>query len=100
MTRSQRSIAFRLLPLLLLLTSLFACLAPQHPPPTATEDPYESMSASIAMGKPEDALQSYEKSLAARPQSNATRILHARLLMIAGKLAEAREEFNLVLASD
>jgi tetratricopeptide (TPR) repeat protein len=68
--------------------------------PASVVAPYESMSASLTMGKPEDALRSYEQSLAARPQSAATRVLHARLLMITGKLAEAREEFSLVIADD
>jgi len=83
-------------------STLFACIAPAHPPATTTtaEEPYESMSASIAMGNPDAALSSYEKALASKPQSNATRVLHGRLLMIAGKLDEAREEFNLVLAAD
>jgi tetratricopeptide (TPR) repeat protein len=87
------------------LSMLFACLAPSHgpskggeaPPP---EIPYESMSASIALGRPEDALRSYERALSAAPHSGATRVLHGRLLMIAGKLAESREEFNLVLAEE
>jgi len=62
--------------------------------------PYGSMSAAIAVGKPEEALEAYEKSLAAKPQAADTRILHARLLMVAGKLGEARVEFNLILADD
>jgi tetratricopeptide (TPR) repeat protein len=79
-------------------------MAPERSPAKSAQAdaavPYASMSASLTMGKPEDALHSYEQSLAARPQSAATRVLHARLLMIAGKLTEAREEFNLVIADD
>lgn len=81
-----------------------ACLAPSHAPtksPSANgEVPYESMSAAIAGGRPHDALESYESALTAKPQSSATRILHARLLMISGRLADAREEFDLVLAAE
>ena len=88
--------------LALFVSTLLACIAPAHPPVAAstTDEPYESMSASIAMGNPDAALSIYEKALASKPQSNATRILHGRLLMIAGKLDAAREEFNLVLATD
>jgi tetratricopeptide (TPR) repeat protein len=89
---------------LIAFSTLSACMAPERSPaksaPAAADAPYESMSASLTMGKPEDALHSYEESLAARPQSAVTRVLHARLLMIAGKLAEAREEFNLVIADN
>lgn len=81
-----------------------SCLAPAHAPakaPAAREEiPYESMSTAIALGRPQDALESYENALAAKPQSVATRILHARLLMISGKLADARAEFELVLAAE
>jgi tetratricopeptide (TPR) repeat protein len=90
--------------LLLILTALSACLAPSHAPvktvPAAPDVPYESIHDSIALGQPEDALQKYEQALAASPQSSATRVLHARLLMLAGKLAEARQEFTLVLADE
>ena len=88
MPRRSRSRAARATALVLSVLGLFACLAPQHPPAATTpaETPYETMSAAIAMGKPEDALRSYEQSLAEHPQSDATRVLHGRLLMIAGKL--------------
>jgi tetratricopeptide (TPR) repeat protein len=90
-----------LVPLLM----LAACLAPSSGPSQKEETvqpeiPYESMRASIALGRPEEALHSYEQSLSSSPHSSATRILHARLLVIAGKLAEAREEFDLVLAEE
>ena len=90
-----------LVPLLL----LSVCLAPPRGPsrteePAEPEIPYDSMTASISLGQPEDALKSYEKALSASPHGSATQVLHARLLMIAGKLAEAREEFNLVLAEE
>lgn len=90
--------------ILILLASLSACLAPAHAPakePAAREEiPFESMSTAIALGRPQEALESYEKARAAKPQSAATRILHARLLMISGRLEDARAEFALVLAAE
>jgi tetratricopeptide (TPR) repeat protein len=85
--------------------ALSACLVPSTRPSKAEaapapEIPYEGISAAVALGRPDDALRSYEQALSSAPQSSATRVLHGRLLMIAGKLAEAREEFGLVLAEE
>ena len=101
---AQYSVAALVATCIVLLVSLFACIsptrAPVKPAPAESGIPYGSMSAAIAVGKPEEALEAYEKSLAAKPQAADTRILHARLLMVAGKLGEARVEFNLILADD
>jgi tetratricopeptide (TPR) repeat protein len=88
--------------LLALLSMLSGCLAPGSKTPQAAppEIPYESMAASIALGRPQDALRSYEKAVSISPHSRATQILHARLLLIAGKLAEARVELDLVIAAE
>jgi len=97
-TYTARTVVF-----LLLLMALSACLAPSHAPEKTAPTPavpYESMHDAIALGQPEDALKSYERALAARPQSSATRVLHGRLLMLAGKLVDARQEFTLVLADE
>jgi tetratricopeptide (TPR) repeat protein len=94
---------------LLLMCSLTGCLAPTPAPAKraaaaagapAAEVPYERMSAAIELGRPQDALESYEKALATEPRSTETRILHARLLTLAGKLQEAREELNVVLGQE
>jgi tetratricopeptide (TPR) repeat protein len=88
---------------LCLLFMISSCLAPKTTEPPLrpeTEAPYESMAAAIAVGDPEQALSEYDKALKEEPQSRLTRLLHARLLVIAGKLDEAREEFNLLLADD
>jgi tetratricopeptide (TPR) repeat protein len=95
---------------LLLLSSLTACLAPTPAPAKRAaaavpevpvpEVPYDRMSAAIELGRPQDALESYEKALAAEPRSTDARILHARLLTLAGKLQEAREELNIVLGQE
>jgi tetratricopeptide (TPR) repeat protein len=101
---AQHTVAALVATCILLLIVLFACLSPTRAPekPVSREPaiPYGSMSAAIAVGKPEQALEEYEKALAARPQGADTKILHARLLMVAGKLPEARDEFNLILAQD
>jgi tetratricopeptide (TPR) repeat protein len=101
---AQHTVAALVATCIFLFIVLFACISPTRPrgksAPPEPEVPYGSMSAAIAFGRPEEALQAYEKSLAAQPQSASTRILHARLLMVAGKLPDAREEFNLILAEN
>ena len=82
---------------------LSSCLAPSrapHPvrPAPDAQPPWESMSAFIALGDPQSALAAYERALASEPAGRESRVLHARLLMIAGRLAEAREELSLLLA--
>lgn len=102
---AQRFRATSIAAALLIPFILSSCLAPSPLPEKrraepSVEFPWESMSASIALGDPSTALEKFEKALADSPQSPATRILHGRLLMIAGKLAEAREELGLVLGED
>jgi tetratricopeptide (TPR) repeat protein len=101
---AQHTVAALVATCILLLIALFACLSPtrgpEKPVPREPPIPYGSMSAAIAVGKPEQALEEYEKALAARPQGADAKILHARLLMVAGKLPEARDEFNLILGQD
>ena len=101
---AQHTVAALVATCIFLLIALFACIsptrAPEKPVPTEPDIPYGSMSAAISVGRPDEALQTYEKALAAKPQSVDTKILHARLLMVAGKLAEARDEFNLILGQD
>ena len=78
-----------------------SCLAPSRQlarPPLEEELPWESMSASLSLGDPGKALESYENALADQPLARDSRLLHARLLMTAGRLADAREELALLLA--
>jgi tetratricopeptide (TPR) repeat protein len=102
----SRGAARRTLPGILAAVSLlFSCLAPARAPEKVTQEsepliPYESIAASVALGNPQEALQSYEAAVRAGPQSREARILHARLLILAGKLDEAREELELLLAGD
>ncbi len=82
---------------------LSSCLAPSPAPrppsgPDRDDVPWESMSAFIALGDPDSALAAYEQALSRQPAGREARILHARLLLIAGKLVEAREELALLLA--
>ncbi len=83
---------------------LSSCLtqsgAPLKPIPEEEPVPYESVAAYLAVGDPQAALDRYDASQKEKPKSRETRILHARLLMITGKLDEAREEFNLLLSED
>jgi tetratricopeptide (TPR) repeat protein len=83
---------------------LGSCLAPARPPekPPVEEEtvPYSSVAAFLAVGDPQAALDEYDASMKEEPKSRETRTLHARLLMMAGKLEEARDEFNLLLAED
>jgi tetratricopeptide (TPR) repeat protein len=88
--------------LAVLASALASCIAtrpaPERPIPEA-ELPWESMSAFIALGEPGQALQAYEDALVDQPDSAATKLLHARLLMLAGRLEEARGELGLLLAA-
>ena len=80
---------------------LVSCVAPRPAPePPQSEPPWESMSAFIALGEPEAALAAYERSLADAPESPETKLLYARLLMLAGRLDDARDELALLLAAD
>jgi tetratricopeptide (TPR) repeat protein len=82
---------------------LFSCIAPARAPEKVAaeaEIPYQSMAASLATGNPDKALQDYEAAVKSRPQARETRLLHARLLILAGKLEEAREELDLLIGED
>lgn len=67
---------------------------------SAPEVPYESIGTAIALGDPQKALDEYQAATKEKPQDAATRLLHARLLLVAGRLAEAREELDLLLSED
>jgi tetratricopeptide (TPR) repeat protein len=80
---------------------LVSCMATRPVPgQPETDPPWESMSAFIALGEPDAALAAYERAIADAPGSAETRLLHARLLMLAGRLDEARDELGLLLAAD
>ncbi len=90
-------------PIVVMAILLSSCLAPSRAPrppsaPVPEEAPWESMSAFIALGDPAAALAAYEQALSRQPTGWETKVLHARLLLIAGKLPEAREELALLLA--
>ena len=65
------------------------CLTPRE---KRTGPPYESMSTAVAAGNPQQALQERELALAEKPSTFQERLLHARLLTLSGRLAEARGE--------
>jgi tetratricopeptide (TPR) repeat protein len=78
-----------------------SCLAPSPQPtrPALEEElPWERMSDSLSLGDPGAALAAYESALSDGPITRDSRLLHARLLMSAGRLADAREELALLIA--
>ena len=80
---------------------LASCLEPSPQPtrPALEEElPWESMSASLSLGDPGKALAAYESALSGKPLARDSRLLRARLLMSAGRLADAREELALLVA--
>ncbi len=92
--------ARRLSPLIAVFV-LASCLAPSPQPtrPALEEElPWESMSASLSLGDPAAALAAYENALSGEPIARDSRLLHARLLMSAGRLVDAREELALLIA--
>ncbi|RPJ06294.1 MAG: tetratricopeptide repeat protein, partial [Spirochaetaceae bacterium] len=54
------------------------------------ESPFESISASLLMGDPGQAIKAYEDAFKNNPRDTGTRILHARLLILAARYDEAR----------
>lgn len=103
LARAHRCASFLLLTLSVFLPT--SCLAPSRSasaPPARPEPelPYESIAASVAVGDPEKALAEYDASLKAEAQSRQTRLLHARLLLIAGKYDDAQGELEALLAED
>jgi len=83
--------------------SLASCVVTRPVPAQPAPEPalpWESMSALISLGEPGQALAAYESALADQPGTAATKLLHARLLMLAGRLDEARDELSLLLAAD
>jgi tetratricopeptide (TPR) repeat protein len=54
------------------------------------ESPFESISASLLLGDPGKAIKSYEEAFKNNPKDIGTRVLHARLLILAARYEEAR----------
>lgn len=105
----------RILPLLLLLGALALAMAgcasvpperapeeeaPPPEPPPEPERPYEEISLYISAGDPEAAIAAYEKARLEDPDDPTTRVLLARLQMVAGRLNEAKETLGEVLEDD
>ena len=73
--------------------------APQPlPAPAAEERPYESIAAYVALGDARRALEEYERLFKERPKDYETRLLYARLLVMAGLREEAGEALAVLLA--
>jgi tetratricopeptide (TPR) repeat protein len=70
---------------------------PQREAPIEEPLPFEQISRSIATGKPDEALEAFEASPDAMEKD---RILHARLLALSGRLADARAEVDSFLVQE
>ena len=64
------------------------------------ELPYESISFYISVGDPEKALSEYEQASVKEQESEETRLLYSRLLLLAGRLEEAQAELAKLVAAD
>jgi tetratricopeptide (TPR) repeat protein len=74
--------------------------AVEEKPIEPEEPPYESISFYISIGDPEKALSAFEAAYSKDPESEATKVLYDSLLITAGKIPEAREVLNSILASN
>jgi len=59
-----------------------------------------SISDALVMGNPEEAIRAYEQSFKAAPETPATKILYARLLILSLRLDEAEKVVNEVMAKE
>ena len=60
-------------------------------PPEPEEDVYTGISAAIALGDPEEAIDKFESAFSEDPEDVETKILYAGLLLSAGELDEAKK---------
>lgn len=89
--------------LLSVLTVLFGCTGTSgaaNGPLNLPEERLETISKYLALGDAENAIAAYEKAAKDAPETVETKILHARLLLLAFRLDEAAEEIDIVLQSD
>ncbi len=61
-------------------------------------DPYQAISASMAAGNPQKALDEFEEAYSKDPDSPETQLLYSSLLISAGKAAEAETALEKLLA--
>lgn len=91
---------------MLLLFSLFitACAgtkeAEKAVQPEVEIPPYESISSLLVAGKPEEALEAFEKAYANDPDSFETALLRSGLLVSIGKTDEAKEALKTALEKE
>jgi tetratricopeptide (TPR) repeat protein len=89
--------------LIAIVMSMAACASgPEtvRPVPEVPETRFEGVSTALLMGDPEKAIAAHEQAFKNAPQNAATKILHARLLLLTLRLAEAKAEIEAVLKSD
>ncbi len=90
------------LALIMLFIFLTGCSSIENVPEEAVEDelPYASISFYISVGNPEKALSEYKQASVKEPESEETRLLYSRLLLLAGRLEEAQAELDKLVAAD
>jgi tetratricopeptide (TPR) repeat protein len=66
--------------------------------PPVEVDPYQAMSASMAAGDPQKALDDFEQAYSKDPDSPETQLLYSSLLISVGKAAEAEAALEKLLA--
>jgi len=95
--RGNSALAF-----IILFIFLAGCSSIEDVPQEAAENelPYESISFYISVGDPEKALSEYEQASVKEPESEETRLLYSRLLLLAGRLGEAQAELDKLVAAD
>ncbi len=71
---------------------------PQEEAPRMEMDPYQAISASMAAGDPQKALDEFEKAYSNDPDSPETKLLYSSLLISAGKADEAETALEKLLA--
>jgi tetratricopeptide (TPR) repeat protein len=68
--------------------------------PDLPEARLESISSALLMGDADKAIKAHEKAFKDAPQTTTTQVLHARLLILAARVDEAKVELELVLAKE
>lgn len=76
--------------------------APREEEPAAIleVEPYESISASMSAGNPEEAVEKFEEAYSENPESIETQLLYSSLLITTGQTEKAEAAVNRVLEAD
>jgi len=73
---------------------------PQNQPaPDLETEPYESISASMSAGRPEEAVEKFENAYSENPESIETQLLYSSLLITTGQVEKAELTIRKILSS-